>query len=242
MRELEFDIAGDRGVLVKFGDEIDPEVLQRLLSFEKILKRSGIPGIIETNWGYHTLFIYYEPNRIGYGTLINHLKRIEKELKREKISWLERDTILEIPVVYGGAYGPDLPLVAEFLDMSEEEVIRHHLSRYYLVYFTGMIGGTAYYKGDGELFNLPRKKTPTLSCPAGSVLLAAGLGSALKPVGGPTGWYSIGRSPLRQWYPDKDPPVLVKAGVRIRYREIDEDQFCQIKQEVDEDRYEPKYY
>lgn len=243
MNKLDYRIASDRGVLVKFGQEVNEETLQRLLSFKEDLENSDIPGIVETNWGFCDLLILYDPSKIDYETLNHHLRKIEQEVSNDKIDKIlyHSSKIIEIPVVYGGEYGPDLPLVVEILNVSEEEIIQSHLSNCYLIYFTGFIGGTAHFKANDKLFDLPRKKTPVISYPAGSVTFADGKGCAFKAADGPTGWYSIGRSPLRQWFPYKDPPVLIQTGDRIRFRRIDEDEFHKIKREVDQNTYKLKY-
>ena len=240
MNQLEYRIAGDTGVLIAFGHEINEETLQRILSFEEALKKNDIPGIVETNWGFLKLFIFYDPEKTDYDTLHSQLIKVEQKLSsREIVNHAAR--IIEIPVVYGGEYGPDLQWVAERLNLSEEEVIQRHLSSDYLIYITGHIGGSAFFKGEGSLFNLPRKKTPVISYPEGSVLFASGMGCSLKAADGPTAWYGLGRSPLRQWNPHKDPPTLINSGDRIRYRQIEEDEFYKIRQDVEQDTYQLKY-
>lgn len=240
MSELVYTIAGDRGILVKFNQEIKEETYQSVMAFEKMVKNSDLPGILETNMGFCALFISYDPLRISHKTLMRRLKELEQKLSDEKSVFPESGTI-EIPVIYGGEYGPDLTLVAELLHVSEEEVIQQHLFNEYLVYVTGHVGGTAFFKGKGELFKLTRKKTPVIFYPAGSLIFADGIGAVFKSIGGPTAWYSIGMSPLRQWYPDRDPPVLIKSGDRIRYRHIGPDEFQEIKKEVDRGTYLLKY-
>jgi len=240
MHKLNYRIAGDRGVLVTFGQEINEQTLQRVLSFEKKLNESDLPHVNEIIRGYCTLYVEYDPLKLKYETLIDQLKKIEQEASGEKILFPSSKSI-EIPGLYGGEYGPDLPLVAEFLGISEEEVIQRHLASDYLVYVAFFIGGSAHFKGNDRLFEIPRKKDPVTFYPAGSILIAAGLGIVFKATSGPTGWNSIGICPLRQWYPDKDPPVLIKTGDRIRYKRINEDEFRKIKREVDNNTYKLKY-
>jgi allophanate hydrolase subunit 1 len=65
------------------------------------------------------------------------------------------------------------------------------------------------------------------------------MGSAFKPIAGPTGWYWIGTSPLRQWFPEKDPPLLIRAGDKLIYRPVNRQEFFDIKKLVDQDQYDP---
>ena len=237
---LDYRIAGDSAILIYFGNQIDEAVFRKVLSYEKNLARDPIPGIRETIKGFCTLFVSYDPLQTDFRDLMERLRKAEKRLSEREIG-PEEKRVIEIPAVYGGPHGPDLPLVASLLKISEEEVIRLHSANDYWIYINGAIGGTAYFKGVGKLFSLPRKKTPVIFYPAGTLLLAGGMGTVLKAVDGPTGWYGIGQSPLRQWYPDRDPPVLIKSGDWVRYRRIDEAEFQKIKGEVERDTYRLKY-
>ena len=237
---MEYRIAGDRGILINFGKAIEEEIFWKVLSYERSLQDKSIQGILETVKGFCTLFISFDPLKVDFETLVEKLKGIEEELFQAKPSTPQK-RIFEIPAVYGGEYGPDLPSVAKALNISEDEVIHRHLAHDYLVFINGHIGGSAFFKGIGKLFDLPRKKTPVLSYPAGVLLFANGMGVVLKAVEGPTGWHGIGRSPLRQWYPDRNPPVLIKSGDWIRYRRMDEREFQEVKKEVEQNRFQIKY-
>jgi KipI family sensor histidine kinase inhibitor len=240
MSLLDYRAAGDIGVLIRFGDEINGDLFQKVLSFEKNLEKSDIPGIRETIKSFCTLFIAYDPSKIDYQALTDQLQKLEQKLSEQNLLPLEKK-VIEIPALYGGEYSPDLPLVAKLLNISEEEVVQLHLAHDYLVYINGHIGGTAFFKGKGKLFELPRKKTPVLFYPAGSLLFADGLGAVFKAADGPSGWYNIGLSPLRQWYPTMAPPVLIKPGNWIRYKRIDESKFHEIQQEVEQNTHQLKY-
>jgi len=244
MNKLVYQVASDKGVLVTFAREINEETIQMILSFEKKLNASNLSGVVETIQGFCTLFVSYDPLEINYVTLINHLKKVEYEVSKDRTNKtiFHSSKIIEIPAVYGGEYGPDLKLVSNLLKISEEEVIKLHSYGDRLVIFNGFTGGTAYFKGDNELFDLPRKKTPVLYCPEGSLVFSDSLATVFRATGGPTGWYSIGRSPLKQWYPHKDPPILIKIGDWIRYRRIDEEEFYKIKEEVDQGKYKLRYF
>jgi inhibitor of KinA len=237
--QWEYKIAGDQGILIKFGNEVTEKIFREVVSFEEKISKSDLPGILETIRAYCTLLVFYDPKRTNYEKLINQLRFLAKDLPLENAPF-PKAKVIEIPVVYGGSYSPDLPLLSQMLHMSEEEVVRRHLSHDYLVYITAFLCGTAFFKGTDEIFHVPRKKTPALLHPEGDVNLANGLGTVFSPVSTPTGWYGIGRSPLRQWYPHRDPPVLIKSGDWIRYKQIDESEFIKIRQEIDNNRYELK--
>lgn len=239
MSELDYKIAGDRGVLIYFGSEIGQETFQRIWSFNENLLESNLPGVEETIPGYVTLFISYEPSVTDYDTLVYQLKQLAQNPPSREYA---RQVLFEIPIVYDG---PDLPIVSKLLNVSEEEVIERHLGDDYLILVTAFIAGIAQHKFKDKLFDLPRKKTPTIPPDAG-ISVAAGLGAVIgrqpleKQGRSPSGWWYIGRTPIRQWLPDSDPPVLLKAGDWIRYKRIDADEFDRIAQEVDRGTYELK--
>ena len=148
--------------------------------------------------------------------------------------------LFEIPIVYGGEYGPDLDLVAQLLNLTPEEIIHIHSGKEYFIYDTGFIGGSAHFKIPPPLDSLPRKKTPNLGVPTGAVLIAGGLGSVFKPLAGPTGWYWVGMSPLKQWFPEKDPPLLILPGDKIIYRPISTREYEELKKKVEEGSFKVK--
>ncbi len=236
----EYKIAGDKGILIKFGNEVNEKTFREVVSFEEKILQSGLSGVSETIRSYCTLLICYDPRKTNHEILMNQMKQMVQNLPVENLPF-PKSKVIEIPVVYGGNYGPDLPLLAQMLNMPEEEVIQRHLSHDYLVYITAFLCGAAFFKGTDKIFEVSRKKTPVLLHPEGTVNLANGLGTVFMPLASPTGWYGIGRSPLRQWYPEKNPPVLIKSGDWIRYRQIKEDEFHKIKEEVGQNSYELRY-
>ena len=230
-------IAGDRGISVEFGNSLDEEINRRVHKMMHALVKARIPGVIESNPTIRSLFVYYDPMKIGVRELIRALREIGKGV--EEIV-LPPSRLFEIPIVYGGDYGPDLDLVARTLNLTAEQVVSIHSGKEYFIYDTGFIGGSAHFKVPPPLDSLPRKKTPNLGVPTGAVLIAGGLGSVFKPLAGPTGWYWIGMSPLKQWFPEKDPPLLILPGDKVIYRPIPPAEFEKLKKEVEEGRLEAR--
>ncbi len=230
-------LVGDHGISVEFGNALEEEINRKVQKMMHALETAGIPGIIETNPTIRSLFVYYDPFTIQVGKLIRELRRVEGQVADIT---LPPSRLFEVPVVYGGEYGPDFDEVAKLLHLNPEDVIRIHSGKEYFIYDTGFIGGSAHFKIPPPLDSLPRKKTPNLGVPAGAVLIAGGLGSVFKPLAGPTGWYWIGTSPLRQWFPEEDPPLLILPGDKIIYRPVDKGEFERIKKRVEEGRFTAK--
>ncbi len=223
-------MAGDRGISVEFGNSLDEEVNRRVHKMRYALESARIHGVIECNPTIRSLFVCYDPLKIEIKNLIKNLREIEERMADIR---LPPSRLFEIPIVYGGAYGPDLDLAAQILNLTSEEIIRIHSGKEYFIYDTGFIGGSAHFKVPSPLDSLPRKKTPNLGVPAGAVLIAGGLGSVFKPLAGPTGWYWIGLSPLKQWFPEKDPPLLILPGDKVIYRPIRAEDYEETKRRVE---------
>ena len=107
-----------------------------------------------------------------------------------------------------------------------EEVIRLHSSRPYLIYMIGFMPGFPYLGDLPERLITPRLKTPRVSVPAGSVAIAQKQ-TGIYPVESPGGWQIIGRTPVKLFDPEKDPPVLLTMGDRVQFHPIDEKEFEQ---------------
>lgn len=123
---------------------------------------------------------------------------------------------IEIPVVYGGAAGPDLPVVAEHSRLSERQVVELHASTEYVVWFLGFQPGFPYLGGLPETLHTPRRAEPRLSVPAGSVGIG-GEQTGIYPLATPGGWQLIGQTPLALFNPDNNDPVLLRPGDRVRF-------------------------
>jgi inhibitor of KinA len=230
-------LVGDRGISVEFGNSLDEEINRKVHKMMHAVEKAGIPGVIETNPTIRSLFVYYDPLRIGGKKLTRELRKIEERMADIA---LPESRLFEVPVVYGGEYGPDFEEVARLLDLTPEEIIKAHSGKEYFIYDTGFIGGSAHFKIPPPLDSLPRKGTPNLGVPAGAVLIAGGLGSVFKPLAGPTGWYWIGMSPLKQWFPEKDPPLLILPGDKIIYRPIPPGEYRELKKKVEAGQFAPR--
>jgi KipI family sensor histidine kinase inhibitor len=227
-------VVGERGISVEFGNALSEEINREVQKMLFALKQAELPGIVEAFPTIRSLFVYYDPLIIDVGKLIRALKNIEARMTDIPFP---PSSLFEIPCIYGGEYGPDLDPAAEILGFSPEEIIDIHSGKEYFIYDTGFIGGSAHFKVPPPLDRLTRKKTPNLGAPQGAVLIAGGLGSAFKTIAAPTGWYWIGTSPLRGWFPEKNPPLLINPGDKIIYRSIDEEEFKRIKEMVDDGRF-----
>lgn len=213
--------AGDSALTVEFGGTIDPDTNDRVLFFEQAITTLEIPDIIEIVPTYRSLTVYFDPVHTDGTSLRKHLLELTTRLERHSASVGRR---IEIPVLYGGDYGPDLPDVAANAGLSPREVITLHRSVEYRVYMLGFCPGFPYLGTVPEPIAVPRLPEPRMKVPAGSVGIA-GSQTGVYPQESPGGWRLIGRTPLHLYDPHRTKPFLFAAGDRVRFVEISQQDY-----------------
>lgn len=217
--------AGDRALVIEFGDSIEEQINAKIRSLTLAMEKEGIIGIIETIPTYRSLMIIYEPMIIELDELIDKVKSIETKMDEMK---LPDAKVIEIPTLYGGEYGPDLEFVAEHNKISIDEVIKIHTSMDYLIYMIGFTPGFPYLGGMDDKIAAPRLQTPRNKIPVGSVGIA-GSQTGIYPIESPGGWQLIGRTPVKLYDAYRKHPVLLNAGDYIKFVQIDEEEYKNIK-------------
>jgi inhibitor of KinA len=130
----------------------------------------------------------------------------------------------EIPVCYGGEFGPDLDQIAEHCGLGTDEVVSLHSGAEYLVHAIGFTPGFPFLGGLPARLATPRRSTPRTRVPAGSVGIG-GAQTGVYPTTSPGGWQILGRSPLTLFHPERSHPSLVRPGDRVRFRKISREEF-----------------
>ena len=227
MEAMRILTVGDCAISVEFGQEISLEINHKVMALKMVLEREPIRGIVELIPTYCSLLIQYDPMELRYGqlreklyTLVNQLDKVEMPPKQ----------VVEIPVAYGGEYGPDLGEVARAHNISEEEVIKLHSEPEYPIYMLGFVAGFPYLGGMNKAIATPRKKSPRLKIEAGSVGIA-GEQTGIYSVESPGGWQIIGRTPLKLYDVNRNEPVLLKAGQYIKFKPITKEEFRTMENE-----------
>ena len=131
---------------------------------------------------------------------------------------------VDIPVCYGGAFGPDLESVAELHGIPADEVVRMHSAATYTVYFLGFVPGFGYLGGLPDALRTPRLSSPRTRVPAGSVGIA-GSQAGVYPFSTPGGWRLLGTTPLRMFQKDREGMSLLAIGDEVRFRPISAAEF-----------------
>ncbi|MBE0675780.1 MAG: 5-oxoprolinase subunit PxpB, partial [Bacteroidales bacterium] len=142
-----------------------------------------------------------------------------------------------VPVAYGGEYGPDISHVADLHNITAGDVARIHSAPVYMVHMLGFTPGFPYLGGMDTAISAPRKSEPALHIEAGSVGIA-GDQTGIYPVESPGGWQIIGRTPLVLFDPHRQPEFLFSAGMKVRFKPVDNYEFWSACEMISNGEYE----
>lgn len=238
MQNIRILTAGDSSLLIEFGKEISPEINRKIAATIQLMKEQHIEGVVDMIPAFCSLLINYDPRVISYEEI---RERMQALVRVDARAGETRKKIFEIPVCYGGEYGPDIANIAEHAGLSEEEVIRIHSSRDYLIYMLGFLPGFTYLGGLDERLHTPRLANPRIRIPAGSVGIG-GSQTGIYPLDSPGGWQLMGMTPVKTYDPSRETPILVEAGDYIRFVPVDEAEYLRIKEAADRGEYQCKVH
>lgn len=236
-KSLDIKVLGDSAIIIQLGEGIHPSIHQQVKNLSYLLEEYPFDGFIESVPAYNSLAVYYSPylvhqSKNGFQLDGTPLKKVTDYIQTlaAQISELPvtEGRLVEIPVLYGGEFGPDLHIVAETHSMTIEEVIEIHTTPEYLVYMIGFAPGFPFLGGLDERIATPRKLTPRTSIPPGSVGIA-GKQTGVYPLETPGGWQIIGRTPTDLFMPDMSPPSLLQSGDKIKFCPMTQEQYDEQK-------------
>jgi len=225
---IQFTPVGDSGVLAVCGSEISEQVNAQVMALDAAVQAAQLPGVVETVPTYAALLVTLDPLQTDADTLIPALRRLWDALP--PVSSTAAGRLVEVPVCYGGDYGPDLAFVAQHAGLTEQQVIDIHCGRDYRIFMLGFLPGFPYLGGMDERIVCPRLQTPRTKIPAGAVGIG-GKQTGIYPLASPGGWQLIGRTPLRLFDPAGGGKLPYAAGDRIRFVPISPEKFETIQKE-----------
>lgn len=212
---FEIKPCGDISVTVQFKQKIDEAINDAVIGLSNALRGEGI---LECIPAYCALTVVYDPLVLAYEALCNQIREAYAHLEVKG----QRETrVVEIPVHYGGHFGPDLSFVAEHAQLTESEVITLHTAPLYRVYMIGFTPGFPYLGGLNPKLETPRLSKPRTAIEKGSVGIA-GSQTGVYPLKSPGGWQLIGKTDCLLFDLAKENPFLLQAGDCIKFKSIDE--------------------
>lgn len=211
--------AGDSAWLIELPERIDAAVNTRAIHIARAVDAAGLP-VTDVVVGYRSVMVYVDP--------LSADDRIETRLDEiataKSADQSDSGALVNVPICYEGPYGPDLGDVAAFGKCSIDEVIELHLRLEYRVFVVGFVPGFAYMAPVDPRIAAPRRASPRLKVPAGSVAVAAGQ-TGVYPAETPGGWNLIGRCPVKPYDADRAEPFLFHPGDRVRFQRISESEY-----------------
>ncbi|MGB4748704.1 MAG: 5-oxoprolinase subunit PxpB [Bacillota bacterium] len=212
-QNYEFSLLGDTALCVKLGDRISEDINNMVLNLCDALESLCLPGVSEIQPSYTSLAVHFDSNVISP----SYIRKLISSLQSQThMLSFRKPTVAEIPVCYGGDYGPDLQWASQYLGISEEEIINRHSSRLYRVYMIGFTPGFPYLGGLDETISLPRLDQPREKVPKGSIGIASNQ-TGIYPWDTPGGWRIIGRTNYELFSPEMDPPSLLEPGDYVKF-------------------------
>jgi inhibitor of KinA len=218
---------GDTALSVELADTIDEAVSERVIAFAQSLADAPVDGVAELVPTYRSLTVFYDPETVRGRSLEVVLRQRLDSLVMGDV----RARHFDVPVVYGGAVGIDLQELADMKGLTIPQLIELHSSAEYRVYMIGFAPGFAYLGGLPEILHTPRLATPRQRIEASAIGIG-GKQASINSVPGPSGWRFLGRTPLRLFDPARPQPFLLKAGDRISFRPVSEEEAVDIDRAV----------
>ena len=220
---------GDSALIVRSDENSDdaPErTLREILATKSAIERARIRGVLECASAYTTVAVFFDPcDAIEQGAQPDAVMEWFESRVREAIGSAGRKRAhsrarqFEIPICCEAEFALDLKDVAVASGLPEHDVIDLYCATDFQVRCIGFTPGFPYLAGlPGKLFT-PRRPVPRTQIPAGSVAIGGGQ-AGIYPMVSPGGWNVLGRTPLPLFDPQKNPPALLRAGDRVRFKSI----------------------
>jgi len=219
-----FEPASDQSLLISFGQKITIHAHERVRKLVHLLESEPVAGVRNLHPAYCSLLVKFDAVKWRHEALERELRKYLGRLDKVK---LPEPRQVEIPVCYGGEFGPDLEDVAATHGISPKRVIELHTSATYLVYFLGFTPGFAYLGELPKELVTPRLPVPRKRVPAGSVGIA-GNQTGVYPFETPGGWRLLGRTPLAMFRTDRDGLSLLSIGDGVRFVPISRERFAEL--------------
>ncbi len=213
--------AGDSALLIEFQQTIDSRINARAIALAERLRRRCGTAVRDAVVGYATLTVYFDPLVVDGAWMEAEARDAAAVMDDVQVTG---GSEIDVPVCYGGEFGPDIADVAAFGGCSEEEVIALHVTTPYRVYMVGFVPGFAYMAAVDQRIAAPRRAAPRAAVPCGAVAIAGGQ-TGIYPAVTPGGWNIIGRTPLKPYDPERRTPFLLQPGDTVKFRSVSRDEY-----------------
>jgi len=213
---------GVTALTVEFGNEISVELNKSVIQLARFFEENSFLGFVETVPAYASLSVFYDVLRVRknfpkFPTAFDAVKNFTENAWQSLGESAETESrLIEIPVCFDAEYAPDLASVAAENNLTEKQVVDIFLSKTYRVYMLGFLPGFAYMGEVDERIAAPRKTSPRLKVPKGSVGIA-GRQTGIYSLESPGGWEIIGRTNVELFKPEAEMPTFLQAGDSVKF-------------------------
>ncbi|HEX8599798.1 MAG TPA: 5-oxoprolinase subunit PxpB [Chloroflexia bacterium] len=207
------DRMGESALLVTLGSGISPSLNRAVHALADNLRKLALRGVCDIVPAYASVLVTFEDSVVAAEEVAEHVRHALPLAGPTPDAPPRRHNI---PVAYGGEYGPDLEALSAALGLTPTEVVRRHTSRTYLVYFLGFMPGFAYLGGLEPSIAAPRLGSPRVRVPVGSVGIA-GEQTGVYPLASPGGWQLVGRTGIVLWDVNRNPPALLAPHDEVHF-------------------------
>ena len=219
--------AGDTALVIQYGEVVDVSINRIVRQLAHAVKQLDMPGIIDIVPTMRSLMIHYDPLSLSKQALIGAVQPLLydlEELEENNKKWL-------IPVCYEGEFAPDINEVSKATNTTIDEIVKQHTLLELEVFMMGFLPGFPYIGLLPEIFDLPRRIEPRVYIPPRSISVAARQ-TTIYTINSPGGWHLIGRTPVDFYDANRDEPILVCAGDRIKFKSIPSSEFTEVEADI----------
>jgi KipI family sensor histidine kinase inhibitor len=240
-KSARFEYASDQSLLVDFGEQrrqdrskgrplqsqITVEANEKVRKLLRLLQLEPVAGVRNLHPAYCSLLVKFDALKLSHEEVEEILRGYLTRLKEAE---LPEPRLVEIPVCYGGEFGPDLAEVCAMHGMTAAQAVEMHASVEYLVYFLGFVPGFAYLGELPKELVMPRLAAPRRRVPAGSVGIA-GNQTGVYPFATPGGWRLLGRTPVKMFRSDRDGLSFLSIGDRVQFLPVSPERFAEMERQ-----------
>ena len=216
---------GDQAIVVSNEKEVSQNLVEDLLALRNALLKKNLSFIIDIIPTESDMMITYDARDMmkhhGIQSPFLYMKALVESLDTV-VS--EGETVrmpVEIPVIYGGQYGPDLERVLTETKMTLEAFIETHTAPTYFMTMVGYSPGFPYLTGLNKRLFVNYTGDKKRFIPAGSVILE-GKKSGITTNASYGDWLVIGYTPTRLFVPEEANLTVLDIGDRVKFKAVSE--------------------
>ncbi len=218
---------GESAVLLSWAGHEKTRVQQWVHHLARALEALNPAQLLEWIPGLDSMVLLFEPQKY----LPADLEAVWKTALEYTPTHSSAGQTHRIPTCYHPDLAPDLLEAAAFCELSREEFIAQHTRCIFEVVLLGFAPGFAYLDGLPTHLQMPRKTTPRVRVPAGSVAIG-GVQCGIYPLESAGGWQLIGRTPVVLFAPQLEPPTRFQLGDFVRFEAISLKDFQEVQEVV----------